>query len=300
MDQKNKYSVPQPVDEHLKHNAPHYVPLTTGHWPDIAKMWKQVGPPLRPSSQDITFLNNTINPWVRDNGSPRALILGVTLELYRLLWPNGTDLLAVDHTRGMINSIWPGPPDAAIYADWTDMPLPDSSRDIVLCDGGIHLLAYPHEHREFIRTLRRVTSPNGICVFRLFIPPKEREEPDKVLRDLLDAKIANLNLLKLRLGMALHNDITQGVQLRHVWNALYEAAPDFNLLASRLGWPLEHLLVINTYRDCPNRYCFLDLDDVCRIFCENPGGFKLEAVHVPTYELGERCPTIVFRRIDTH
>jgi SAM-dependent methyltransferase len=297
MDRKNKYSASQFVNRHTKHTARHYIPLTTGHWHSIAKIWEQVGPPLRPSLQDIAFLNITITLWVRDNDLPRVLILGVTPELYHLPWPNGTDLLAVDQTRGMIDSIWPGPPDTAICADWTTMPLQSNSRDIVLCDGGIHLLAYPNEHRKFVQTLYRITTSSGLCIFRLFVPPKEREEPDKVLRDLLDAKISNLNLLKLRLGMALHRNITQGVQLRRVWNAVHEVAPDFNTLASRLGWSIEHMLVINTYRDCPKRYYFLDLDDVCHLFCRRPGGFELDAVHVPTYELGERCPTVVFRRI---
>lgn len=298
MGSKNQYYKSQSVVEYPNRTRQHHTPVAAGHWPDIAKIWKQVGLPLRPSLQDIAFLNDAIGPWVRDNGAPRALILGVTPELYRLPWPNGTDVLAVDHTQEMINNIWPGPRNTAICADWATMPLQRSSRDIVLCDGGVHLLTYPHEHRIFVQTLHRVIASDGLCIFRLFIPPKEREEPDKVLQDLLEAKISNLNLLKLRLGMALHKDITQGVQLKCIWNAIHEVAPDLNRLASRLGWPIEHLLVINTYRDCPIRYYFLDLDDVCHLFCRSPGGFVLESLNIPTYEMGEQCPTVVFRRAD--
>ena len=266
------------------------------HWQDIARLWEQVGPPLRPSAEDIAFLNDAIRSWARDNGVPRALILGVTPELYHLPWPDGTDVLAVDHTQSMIDAIWPGPRNAAICADWTTMPLQVGSRDIALCDGGVHLMAYPHEHHKFVQTLHRVVAPDGLCIFRLFVPPKKRETPGNVLQDLLDAKIPNLNLLKFRLWMALHEDITQGVQLSRVWDALHHVASDFNRLASRLGWSLEHLLVINTYRNCPDRYFFLGLDDVHHLFCDSPGGFTPEAVYTPTYELGEQCPTVVFRR----
>jgi len=267
-----------------------------GHWVDIARQWEQVGPPLRPSSQDIAFCKDAIDRWARDRGAPRALILGVTPELYHLPWPMGTDVLAVDHTQSMIDAVWPGPRDAVICADWTAMPLPAGSRNIVLCDGGVHLLAHPHDHRAFVRVLRRVVASDGLCVFRLYVPPEPRESPDAVLADLLAGRVPNLNILKLRLAMAMHEDITQWTELGRVWDAIHQAAPDFARLASQLGWPLGHLLAINTYKDCPAQYWFLSVADVRHLFCTDPGGFSLERVNVPTYELGERCPTIVLRR----
>lgn len=299
VNRKHQYPELQSPDATPKHAQPHSVPAAAGHWPDLARAWKQVGPPLRPSAQDIDFLKDAIGSWARDDSAPRALILGVTPELYDLPWPNGTDVLAVDHTQTMIDTVWPGPRNAVICADWTTMPLRTGSRDVALCDGGLNLLEYPHEHLQFVQILHRVIASGGLCILRLFIPPKEREEADKVLQDLLKARIPNLNLLKLRLWMALHEDITQGVELERVWNAIHQVAPDFNRLAMQIGWPVEHLLAINAYRNCSSRYYFLDLDDVCHLFCESPGGFALEAVHVPTYELGEQCPTVVLRRLDT-
>lgn len=299
MIRKDQDPKPQSFGVIPKYAQPNVIPAAAGHWQDIARLWEQVGPPLRPSDQDIAFVKDAIGSWARDNGAPRALILGVTPELYHLPWPNGTDVLAVDHTQSMIDTIWPGPRNAVICADWTTMPLQTCSRNIVLCDGGVNLLAYPREHNQFVRTLHRVIASDGLCIFRLFIPPEERETSNEVLQDLLDAKIPNLNLLKLRLWMALHEDITKGIQLKQVWNAIHQVAPDFNRLASQIGWPVEHLLAINTYRNCSTRYYFIDLGDVCHLFCESPGGFTLEAVHVPTYELGEQCPTVVLRRIDT-
>ena len=299
MNKKGQDTKSQSVGATPRHSQPHCGHAVAGHWSDIARLWEQVGPPLRPSAEDIAFLNDAIGSWARDNGAPRALILGVTPELYHLPWPNGTDVLAVDHTQSMIDAVWPGPRNAVICADWTTMPLQTGSQDIVLCDGGVHLLAYPHEHSKFVQTLHRVIASDGLCIFRLFIPPKEREAPGDVLQDLLEAKISNLNLLKIRLGMALHEDITQGVRLKRVWDAIHRVSPDFNRLASRVGWPVEHLRIINTYRNCSTRYFFLSIGDVRRLFCKRPGGFTLKAVYVPGYELGERCPTVVFRRIDT-
>jgi SAM-dependent methyltransferase len=277
---------PQRANEHA----------AAAHWPDIARLWAQVGPPLRPASQDIAIFTETINSWTHDNGPPRALILGVTPELYGLPWPQGTNLLAVDRTQGMIDVVWPGPRNAVVRADWTAIPLRDGSRDVVLCDGGVHLMSHPDGHRKFVRTLHRIVASGGLCIFRLFVPPRQRETPVRVLRDLLEGKISNLNILKLRLGMALQEHIAQGIALGQVWNAIHRAAPDFERLASRIGWPLEHLLAINTYRDSEIRYFFLDPDTVRRLFCDSPGGFEWVTVRVPTYELGDRCPTIVLRR----
>ncbi len=283
------------ADTAFGHALPHPT-LPAGHWQAFARIWEHVGPPLRPSAEDIAFLNEAIGSWARNQGAPRALILGVTPELYHLPWPDGTDVVAVDHTQSMIDAVWPGPRNRVICADWTAMPLSPASRDIALCDGGIHLLPHPDGQEGLMRALQRVVAPGGLCIFRLFLPPQTRETVDDVLQDLLEAKIPNLNLLKLRLWMALHQDSTEGVPLRVVWDTVRSAARDFDRLAAQIGWPLEHLLTINAYRDSPTRYFFVSLPDVHYMFCEKGGGFTLEAVCVPTYERGECCPTVVLRR----
>ena len=59
------------------------------HWPRIAKTWRLVGPPLRPSQHDIEFFNRAVarrNPQ-RVVEPIQALILGATPELFALRWP---------------------------------------------------------------------------------------------------------------------------------------------------------------------------------------------------------------------
>lgn len=267
------------------------------HWSKIASIWKQVGAPLRPSAQDTQFLENEIHLWSKANGEPSALILGVTPELYNLNWPDGTELKAVDHTQHMIDALWPGKKSDVICAEWVDIPVEDCSRDIVLCDGGIHLMQYPDDHQVFVKTMQRILAPGGLCVFRLFTPPKEHEVAMDVLSDLLNSNIPNLNILKLRLGMSLQREADEGVELKNIWNTINQAAPEFEKLADRIGWPLQHLLAINTYRNSTNKYYFMSLDDVLELFCEDPGGFELVKTYKPTYELGERCPTVVLRKL---
>jgi Methyltransferase domain len=269
---------------------------TDTHWPRIAGQWRHIGTPLRPCDQDIAFYTAALSRWSSAQGAPRGLILGVTPELWHLRWPEGSVISAVDRSPAMIDTVWPGPRGSVVCADWTDMPLDTAAHDLVFCDGGLVQLSFPRDHWQLVRSLQRVLVPEGLCVLRLFVLPQHRETPHRVLGDLLERRIPNLNILKLRLGMALRDDSERGVTLASIWDALHDAAPDFNDLAVRLGWPLEHLLVIDAYRGCLTRYHFLSLAEICRLFTEDPGGFKLESIDVPSYDLGERCPTVVFRR----
>lgn len=268
------------------------------HWPDIAKQWSQVGPPLRPSAEDLAIVVDAVKHFPR----PRVLVLGVTQELYRLPWPAGTSILAVDHTQAMIQALWPGPRDTAINAEWTDMPLPSGSRDVVLCDGGLALLNYPRDQKRMVSEIARVLSPGGLCIFRFYVPPAVRESPRVVLDDLVAGRIPNLNELKIRLCMAMQDDAAAGVRLGDVWNAVRNAvrhaAADFQQLAGNIGWPIEHLVAINTYRDSDVRYHFIGLEGIRDIFCQSPGGLEIDSIRLPHYAMADRFPTVIFRRAE--
>lgn len=263
------------------------------HWTKMVRHWQQLGSPLRPSPQDIEFFEDAVQEWIYHYGAPRVLLLGVTPEIYRLRWPEETDFLAVDHTQAMIDAVWPGPKETVQCTEWIALSLPKNSRDIVLCDGGLHLLAYPWEQQQLVHILRDVLSDNGMCILRLFVPPAQRESSDAVIYDLLEGRISSLNILKLRLSMSLLESAAEGVELGKVWRLIHEVAPDLGVLAAKIGWPLEHMLAINAYRDSTSRYYFVTFDQVAELFCGSPGGFTVYRQNIPSYELGEQCPTIV-------
>jgi len=283
-------------DPSLEEESTRPAAAKSDYWHEIPRRWKWVGAPLRPVTEDISFYTAAINEWMQSNGPPRVLLLGVTPELYFLPWPKGTDFLAVDRTRPMIDTVWAGPKHAVYCANWTTMTLPDGSRDIILCDGGMDLLQYPQEHRQLVRILRRVLSDGGLCILRLYALPSKRESPETVLRDFVQGRVSNINILKLRLGMALQDTPSEGVQYKTIWNAFHAAAPDPGRLGPQIGWSAEQMHIIDAYRDCPNRFFFLTVADLRQLFCSSPGGFQFESLHVPSYELGERCPTVVLRR----
>lgn len=266
------------------------------HWPAMARAWDQSGAPLRPSAQDVAAYHRRAKEWMDvRRGAPRVLLLGVTPEIYNLPWPDGRDLLAVDRTPAMIAHVWVGKPEEVLQASWLALPLPPASRDIALCDGGLHLLDHPAGQRKLVERLHEVLAPGGRCIFRLFTPPTEKESTRAVLDDLLAGRVANLNILKLRLGMALQDSVEGGVAVKKVWNTLRALDPDWETLARRLGWPLEHLAAIDVYRESEACYYFMSVDQVTELFC-GEGRFVSLGFDVPNYDLGERCPVIAFER----
>ena len=250
---------------------------------------------MRPVAQDLGFYWNSISEWIREQGPPRVLLLGVTPELYTLPWPEGTDIMGVDYTQAMIDVHWKGPKEAVQNANWLSLNLPGGSRDIVLCDGGLHLLNYPQEQKKLLSILRSVLTDQGLCIFRLFARPSSPDTPEEVLRDFLNGRIINNNILKIRLSMALQRSPEEGVVLGDVYNKAREAVPDFKKLAAKIGWTIEHMMTINNYRELKSRFYYLTVDQTVELLCHEPGGFRVNRIQFPSYEPVERCPTIALR-----
>jgi len=266
------------------------------HWAELARLWARLGPPLRPSQEDAASYIAAMACRADASVAPRALILGVTVEICRLPWPRGTHLLALDHTEAMIHGVWPGERSATICGDWLAMPLTAACRDVVCCDGGVAALPYPSGTSRLATSLQHVLVPGGVCALRLYVPPRKREPVSAVLEQLLAGRIASLNLLKLRLGMALQADPRCGVELRHIWNVLHDAAPDVAGLAVRAGWSLDHLSAIDAYRDNPVRYYFPTVEEVLAAFAASAPTLTLQQLRWPSYALGECCPTLILRK----
>ena len=224
-------------------------------------------------------------------------MLGVTPELFHLRWPKGTDLLAVDRSREMVRAVWPGSADQVLLANWVPMPLAGRSRDLVLCDGGLMLLEYPHQQEALAAELRRVIRTGGYCILRLFAPPAHRESVEQVIGGLRRGEIPDLNVLKYRLWLALHHDPVAGIRPHRVWELIHQAADgDLEGLAKRLGWPVPHMLALEGHRNSSARYCLSGVEEVEKIFCGADAGFSLQSVGYPDYPLGDACPTVVLAR----
>jgi hypothetical protein len=140
--------------------------------------------------------------------------------------------------------------------------------------------------------LAKVLAPGGRVILRLFVPPEDHETPSAVLSDLRQGRVANINVLKLRLLHALTPDPVTGVSLAEVFRCFVESEPDFESLATRTGWPLAQIKAIESYRTTRDRYHLVD----GRQAEANLGaaGLRLLAQHLPAYVDGALFPTLVF------
>jgi SAM-dependent methyltransferase len=262
----------------------------------MAQAWEQTGPPLRPSAGDIALYRRLAWEWIDLHGAPRILLLGVTPEIYNIPWPPGHDFLAVDRTPAMIDHVWPGARSQVLQAEWLELPLPRESRDLAFCDGGLHLLTYPRGQETLVARLHDALAPGGRCVFRLQVPPPVRESPDRVLADLFAGCIPDLNVLKLRLAMAMQESPSGGIAVREIWSKLRGLAAEWEGLAARLGWELAHLQVIDAYRDSGARYHFVSRAEVEALFSEG-GKFACIGCHAGNSPFPLESPVIVFERL---
>jgi hypothetical protein len=152
-----------------------------GQWGAVAERWALLGPPLRPDAEDVANFQRAVDEVAGWMPVRRAVILGVTPELWALRWPAGTEVRAVDRSPEMIAGVWPGDPCDVIVGDWTVRHFGEGSVQVVLCDGGLQLLDYPDGQAGLFAVLKEVIPRGGRAVFRLFQPPEERLSPDEVL-----------------------------------------------------------------------------------------------------------------------
>lgn len=253
-------------------------------WPRHAQQWDLIGPPLRPVAEDLAQVAQVAH-------GGRTLILGVTPELARMTWPAGTSLLALDHSLPMIRAVWPRPlRSVAVQGNWCRMPLRSGSIALAAGDGCYSMFAFPDGYRAFSGELRRVLAPEGRLVIRVFASPAIPEDVAAVERDLWSGQIGNFHVFKWRLAMALQRTAAEGVCLDDLHRAFSALCPSPAALTEKLGWSAASVGTIEAYRGSATRYTFPSLNELRAALAAD---FRERSCHVPAYELGERCPTLV-------
>ena len=198
----------------------------------------------------------------------------------------------------MIRAVWPGDPAQVTTSNWLDVGSVHApgSFDIVVCDGGLHLLPYPDGQSRLSEVIATLLAPKGLAIVRLFALPKVTENLDKVLADLANGKITDMNRLKLRVGMALQKDSTTGACLGDVWNCIAAVEPDLAILAQRLGWRREHAEALVSYQGSSSRYYFSRPQTAIECL-ESSGQLRCVRTHLPSYPAAEQFPTVVWERL---
>ena len=127
---------------------------------------------------------------------------------------------------------------------------------------------------------------------RVFIRPDRPESPEQVHNALAAGEIGSFHAYKWRLAMALHPSLLEGVRPATVWQTWQNQGPDAQALAAATGWPAAQIATIDSYREAQATYYFPTLGELQQTLATH---FDLLDLHLPRYELGERCPLLALR-----
>jgi hypothetical protein len=269
------------------------------HWNAYAARFGLVGPPLRPGRADTQHLYESVKRHARrrpgSESTETALLLGVTPEIAELDWDPPFELLAVDKSEGMVKAIWPGDRARrrAVVGDWLELTPPNEGFALALGDGVFSIFEYPTGYAELGRALGRVVRPGGLLWLRLFCRPEQSESVSEVLEALGAKSIGNFHVFKWRLAMALQGDATAGVRLADIWDTFESAAGGVEHVARHSGFREPEVATIEAYRGVQDCYSFSTEAEVVTAL---QADFELLESWRPSYELGERCPHLTFRR----
>jgi len=275
----------------LTHPAGVKAGVQRDHFARLVSDWSFFGPPLRPAPQDTAQVQRVADTL---GANARVLVLGLTPETVGCRWPQGTSLLALDHSAAMVASLWPqagAPPGStAVIGHWLQLPLADASMDIVCADGCHTQLPYPQGFSELGREIARVLKPDGLFVTRIFIRADQPESADAIGSDLAAGLVSSVHALKLRLLGALHGHSGPGTCLDDVWQAWTRMPPLPAELAQQRGWTPGEVGGIQAYAGLATRYYLPTLQELRAL---HAGHFDERRCHFGNYEAASCCPTLV-------
>jgi|SRR5689334_19246973 len=266
------------------------------HWNKHAQHWRYVRAPLRPCAEDMALFGQVLAECFPTQTMLDALMLGVTPELASARWAPSLNLIAVDNTLAMIQSVWPGNDArrAVVCGNWLRLPMADASRSVTMIDGGRPAISFPDSHRKLALELRRILKPGGVFMARIFARPLDTESVDDVLSAVQARQIRSFAVFKWRLAMAIQgDDAEKGVRLDDAWRTCDKHFGDRARLADLTGWPINEISTIDAYRGSLASYHFPSVREMIDVFED---GFECADEKRASYELAERCPVLVFRR----
>ncbi len=267
----------------------------TTYWSSLAHAYAALGPPLRPSSADIAYMEGAVAERAARHPAKRtrAVLLGVTPQIAGMRWPRGASLVAADNSLPMVRTVWPGDVPrrrVVVCADWAALPVPEAFCDVVIGDGSFSCLRYPHGFLALAAEARRILREDGALMVRCYIQPAARERPEDVLAELMGGAIPSFHWFKLRLLMALQESAERGVAVDAVYRFWAGQRIDEAALIARTGWDAESVRMMQLYRGKDTVHSFPTLAELRRVLEEF---FEEAALSTRAETVQECCPILV-------
>jgi SAM-dependent methyltransferase len=226
----------------------------------------------------------------------RTLLLGVTPDIARSPWPEGSSLLGVDGSFPMVRGLWPRDMNGNRWAacgDWADLPVRDGACDIVIGDGSLNCVRFPDGLRSIAASVARVLCADGWFIARCFARPDRRETPGQVFAAIGARAYPSFHHFKFRLLMAMQPNAREGVCVGDVYEYWKSRRLDESSAVALTGWEIPHIRTMDLYKDSGTIHTFPTIDEMRSVLSEF---FEEIDIATPSYALGERCPTLVLRQ----
>lgn len=266
-------------------------------WRGHVHVWKNngIGPPWVPNFEDVTLMQDAFLESGHSGSGMRVLVLGVTPAIVMARWLERFEIRAADYDKDMIEALWPadaGDRAEVVCADWSDLPYPDDHFDLVVGDGSFcalpSLAHYPAVLAEIMRIKRKAAPIIVRCFVRPEVPPTFHDIVSSAGTLLLpDYEPVELRFLTLMAacgsnGVLDHQAIAG--KISQEWGDLDQyiagMCPDKgNEALFRLALERKTRLNFPTYRQIEEQFAIFGL---------------LGKARVPSYRVGEYCPTIRF------
>ncbi|MEZ2330058.1 class I SAM-dependent methyltransferase [Mesorhizobium sp. RCC_202] len=259
----------------------------TDHWNAMRKHWRLLGSPLRPPPEVVESYEREL-----DLARWDVVMLGVTPELAGL----GASMTAVDESRDMIASIWPGDAEhrKAVLGDWFDLPFPDASVDALIGDGCLTVIGGVDARRALFSAVSRVLKTDGRGGIRLYASPETRDDPQDVRALALAGGVSTFHDLKWRVAMtAIDGAPGYTIPVTGILEQFDMLFPDRDELSARTGWELPVIGTIDIYRNSSVIYNFAPVSalvEEAKVFFND-----VEVASTGSYGLAERCPLLMLR-----
>jgi len=219
-----------------------------------------------------------------------ALLLGVTPELTDI----ASKTLAVDHSDGMLRTVWPGdrPTRCAVKGSWLNLPCSAAAFSTVLGDGSFNCLEYPLGYQSLFDELARAMSPGGRIAVRVFTLPDRPESPQTVRMRTMAGCVGSVHALKWLLAYAICvQRSTPNVSVQTIADEFNRHFPNRADLQRATGWRAEEIASIDAYEGMADVYSFPSIGEMLAVV--PPSFERPKIVHVGCYELSDRCPLFV-------
>ncbi|MGA7410526.1 MAG: hypothetical protein WBW33_08570, partial [Bryobacteraceae bacterium] len=231
------------------------------YWSSLAHSYAMMGPPLRPSREDVRHMQETVAAWAaaHSNRALNALLLGVTPDIANMPWPAAMTLVGLDSALPMTQAVWPGNIPLkrwVVCGSWRAIPRAARSCDVVLGDGAINCVRYPAGCRDVAAEAWRVLRDDGIMVLRCYVQPAVQESPEDVMAGMFKQPHPSFHHFKLRLLMAMQPSTGQGVAVDDVYRLWARQRFSVEAVEAQTGWDRAAIDTIEMYRETNTVHTF--------------------------------------------